>query len=108
MGSRPFHNAVRSIATADRPRSRPCRLHPSDKRANGTGHAKVVPGIPVLAIVLAHGAPLPLAQIGPPFLPRNAQLASFVESFLLGDLDIGKRSTLLGGFRRHDNAPFEL
>ena len=32
--------------------------------------SEVVPGITILAVVLAHRAPLPLAQVGSPFSPR--------------------------------------
>ncbi len=31
-----------------------------------------IPGVTILAIVLADGAPLAFAQVGPPFFPRNA------------------------------------
>ena len=48
---------------------------------------EVVPGIPVGAVVLAYGSPLPLAQIRPPFFPRDALLASLVEAFLFRDID---------------------
>ena len=33
--------------------------------------AEVIPGVAVFAVVLAHGAPLPLAEVGPPFLPGD-------------------------------------
>jgi len=42
--------------------------------------AEVVPGIARLAVVLAHGPPLALAEIGTPFLPGNVPLARFRES----------------------------
>jgi hypothetical protein len=32
---------------------------------------EVIPGIAVFAVVLANRAPLPLAQVGSPFLPRD-------------------------------------
>ena len=38
-----------------------------------------VPGVAVLAVVLAHGAPLPFAQVGPPLLPGDLLLAGFFE-----------------------------
>src|SRR4051812_32234040 len=46
--------------------------------------AEVVPGIAVVAVVLAHGAPLALGKIGPPALPGTGQLARVVQSFLCG------------------------
>ena len=33
---------------------------------------KIVPGVAVVAVVLAHGAPLPLAEVRTPFLPGHA------------------------------------
>src|SRR5262245_6180273 len=48
---------------------------------------EVVPGIAVFAVVLTHRAPLPLAQVGPPFLPRDSRLARVVQAFLLSDID---------------------
>ena len=48
--------------------------------------AEVVPRVAVLAVVLAHRAPLPLAQVGPPLLPGDARLPGVVQPFLLGDV----------------------
>src|SRR5262249_691300 len=33
--------------------------------------AEVVPGVPGVAVVLPHGAPLPIREIGPPLAPRH-------------------------------------
>ena len=44
---------------------------------------EVVPGVAVVAVVLAHRAPLPLAQVGSPLLPGNAARLRLVEPFLL-------------------------
>src|SRR5262249_44141216 len=41
---------------------------------------EVVPGVAIGAVVLAHGAPLALAQVWAPLAPRDALLAGFVES----------------------------
>src|SRR5262249_24365373 len=41
------------------------------------------PGVAGVAVVLAHRAPLALAQVRPPLLPRDLQLSSFVESEVL-------------------------
>src|SRR4029077_5136366 len=49
--------------------------------------AEVVPGIAIFAVVLAHRAPLALAQIGSPFLPRDSRLARLVQAFLFRDVD---------------------
>ena len=48
---------------------------------------EVIPGIATLAVVLTHRAPLPLAQIGSPFLPRDSRLARLVQAFLLSHID---------------------
>ena len=45
---------------------------------------KIVPGVAVRAVVLAHGAPLPLAEIGTPFFPRDARFARFIQAALFG------------------------
>jgi len=45
--------------------------------------SEVVPGIAALAVVLAHGPPLSLAEIRPPLFPGNALFASFIQPFLL-------------------------
>src|SRR6185295_3821357 len=44
---------------------------------------KEIPRVSVLAVILAHRAPLPLAQIGTPFLPGDFLLARVVQPFLL-------------------------
>src|SRR5215467_4568590 len=45
---------------------------------------EVVPGISRLAVVLAHGSPLTLAEVGPPFLPGDVLLARCHESGFFG------------------------
>src|SRR5262245_55408838 len=40
---------------------------------------EIVPGVAVLAVVLAHRAPLPLAEIGTPFPPLDPLLARLLE-----------------------------
>ena len=44
---------------------------------------EVVPGVAVFAVVLADRAPLPLAEVGSPFLPRDLRLPRVVQSLLL-------------------------
>jgi hypothetical protein len=61
-------------------------LTPAIGAGAGLVVAEVVPRIAVLAVVLAHRAPLPLAQIGPPLLPGDSRLPGVVETFLLGDV----------------------
>ena len=43
--------------------------------------AEVVPGVPVLAVVLANGPPLALAEVGAPLLPAGPALARGRQSF---------------------------
>ena len=40
---------------------------------------EVVPGVAVLAVVLAHSAPLTFGKVRPPLFPRGFRLASFVQ-----------------------------
>src|SRR5512134_3827252 len=47
---------------------------------------EVIPGVAVFAVVLADRAPLPLAQVRPPFLPRDSRLARIVQAFLFSDI----------------------
>src|SRR5580658_5118368 len=42
--------------------------------------SKVIPGVPVFAVVFAHGAPLPFTQIRTPFLPRLFLRTGFIQS----------------------------
>jgi hypothetical protein len=49
---------------------------------------EILPGLAVSAVVLAHGAPLPLAQIRPPQLPRGLALGIFGQTDALGRLDL--------------------
>jgi hypothetical protein len=56
---------------------------------------EVVPGVAALAVVLADGAPLPLAQVGPPLLPGGARLTGVVQPLLLRHVDEAE----LGGSR---------
>ena len=48
---------------------------------------EVVPGVAVVAVVLADRAPLPLAEVGSPLLPGDVRLARLVQPLLLGDVD---------------------
>ena len=48
---------------------------------------EIVPRVAVLAVVLADGAPLPFAEVGSPFLPRNSRLARVVQPLLFCDVD---------------------
>ena len=41
-----------------------------------------IPGVAPLAVVLAHGSPLPLTEVRPPFLPCNFPFAGFLKSIL--------------------------
>jgi hypothetical protein len=43
-----------------------------------------VPGVAVLAVVLADRAPLPFAHVGSPFLPGDVLRAGFVQSAVFG------------------------
>src|SRR5713226_4429793 len=47
-------------------------LAPAIRAAAGMVMREVVPGVAVRAVVLAHGAPLALAEIRPPLPPRPA------------------------------------
>src|SRR6478736_2848990 len=44
--------------------------------------AQIIPGVAVLAVVLAHRAPLAFTEVWPPLLPRRAGLAGGFESLL--------------------------
>src|SRR5262249_13843761 len=44
---------------------------------------EIVPGITVLAVVLPHGPPLPLAEVRPPPSPRPSELPRLVKSVML-------------------------
>ena len=43
-----------------------------------------IPGVAILAVVLAHRAPLPLAEVRAPFLPGDSRLAGVIQPLLLG------------------------
>src|SRR5580765_332879 len=47
---------------------------------------EIVPGVAVIAVVFADRTPLPLAEVGAPFLPGNVRLARVVQPLLLGDI----------------------
>ena len=44
---------------------------------------KVSPGVAVVAVVLPHGSPLPLAQVRAPFPPRSVLFTGFGQAFVL-------------------------
>src|SRR5262250_3688405 len=50
--------------------------------------AEVVPGISRLAVVLTHGPPLALAEIGAPLFPGNVLLAGRCKSGLFGTITL--------------------
>src|SRR4029453_12247193 len=61
--------------------------------AVGAGPRLVVgempPRVPVVAVILADGAPLAFAEVGPPLLPGDAALARVVQPGLFVDVDDG-------------------
>src|SRR6516165_6260882 len=59
-------------------------LSPMVSTRSGLIMGEVVPGITIFAVVLADRAPLALAEVWTPLLPRHSDLARFVETFLLG------------------------
>src|ERR1700734_1001669 len=62
---------------------------------------EIIPGIAVLAIVFADGAPLPLAQVGPPLFPRYLGVVAFPQASAFGG---GRSYYRLGFFNR----PFQI
>src|SRR5262249_4114090 len=50
--------------------------------------AEVAPGVAVVAVVLAHRPPLPLAQVGAPLAPGDVLLARFGEARALGSVAV--------------------
>ena len=56
-------------------------LAPAIGAGAGLVVAEVVPGVAVLAVVLAHRAPLPLAQVGPPLLPGDSASRASLRRF---------------------------
>ena len=63
---------------------------------------EVVPGVAVLAVVLADRPPLPLAQVGSPLLPGGPRLAGVVQPLPLGAIDDAGSRRLLA---RHGGVP---
>src|SRR6185503_9480521 len=63
-------------------------LAPAVGAGSGLVVGEVVPGVAVVAVVLADRAPLPLAEVGPPLLPGDVGLARLVQPLLLGDVDL--------------------
>ena len=57
---------------------------------------EIVPGVAVLAVVLADRAPLPLAEVGSPFFPGDSGVTRVVEALLFGDIH---------NFSRHFSLP---
>jgi len=55
---------------------------------------KVVPRIPVGAVVFANCTPLPLTQIRPPLLPWDTGLTCFIQALLLIGFDLSNRRPL--------------
>ena len=45
---------------------------------------EIVPGIPVVAVVLAHSTPLAFAEVRSPLFPWNCLFPRFIESLLFG------------------------
>src|SRR5258708_38585519 len=60
--------------------------------------AEVVPSVSIGAVVLPHGSPLALGEVGSPLAPGNGVLACFTDAAELGD-----RADNAGD--RADNAP---
>src|SRR5262249_5058883 len=52
--------------------------------------AEGVPGIAIVAVVFAHGAPLALAEVGAPLPPQDATLPRLREALHLGSGSFGR------------------
>ena len=63
---------------------------------------KVIPAVAVVAVILAHRAPLPLAEVGPPRQPILFTLPVFVQSLMLGT---GTGGQIFTCFRRAKHTP---
>src|SRR5215472_13610921 len=60
---------------------------PSISARSGLVVRKVVPGIAIIAVILANRPPLPLAEIGTPLLPGHMGLAGFIQTLLFRSFD---------------------
>ena len=78
-------------------------LAPAVGAAAGMVMRQVFPGIPVLAVILADGAPLPLTEIGAPVAPRCAH-AGLIETTCLGSF-CQNLALSLRCFHRHRSTP---
>src|SRR5262249_43145331 len=58
-------------------------LPPAVGTGAGLVMGEVVPGVAALAVILANGAPLPFAEVGPPLPPGNFLLPGLVEANVL-------------------------
>src|SRR6516165_6512296 len=57
---------------------------------------EIFPCVAVFAVVLAHGPPLPLTQIGAPLFPRYSRLAAFAQACALCIGRFGSVPTVFG------------
>ena len=71
-----------STIAACRHKFLPDHPRPTGMSVSGLVMREIVPRISVLTVVLADRPPLPLAEIGSPFLPRKSGLARFVQPLL--------------------------
>src|SRR5436309_1552888 len=55
---------------------------PAIRAGAGLIVSEIIPGVAPFAVVLAHGSPLPFAEIRAPLLPGDFLLAGLVESFV--------------------------
>src|SRR5262249_14298088 len=62
-------------------------LAPAVGARTGLVVAEVVPGVAPLAVVLPHGPPLTLTEVGPPLLPGDFLNACLLEADVFGDHD---------------------
>src|SRR5262249_48178435 len=76
-------------------------LAPSVGPRAGLLMTEVVPRVAGLAVVLSHRSPLPLAQVGPPLLPRCRAGSSLLQSLLLSTHSLAQRFSM----RRHCVSP---
>ena len=70
-------------------------LTPSIRARAGMVVREVVPGVAAPAVVLAHGAPLAFAQIGPPRLPRNLAGPSRFQALVLRSVMNGRHRCMV-------------
>src|ERR1700751_6015509 len=80
-------------------------LTPAISTRAGLIMSKVIPPIPILAVIFPDGSPVPLTEVGSPLLPRGSCITDLFESNPFGIQHRGRHDASINCRRAEETVP---